>query len=79
MSKTYAGTLPLQLLQEVLYREPAERIQWLGKISDAEGSLYRRFFSPAHIRAASQVSSLPYITSNSPHAHTVYDLNAEDK
>ncbi|EIE22792.1 amidase [Coccomyxa subellipsoidea C-169] len=49
------GPLPLPLLQDVLYREPAERIQLLGKISDAEGSLYRRFFSPAHIRAASQI------------------------
>ncbi|BDA45622.1 probable allantoate deiminase [Coccomyxa sp. Obi] len=49
------GPLPIQLLQEVLYREPAERIQVLGKISDAEGSLYRRFFSPAHIRAASTI------------------------
>ena len=51
----FAGPLSIQLLQEVLYREPAERIQVLGKISDAEGSLYRRYFSPAHIRAASTV------------------------
>lgn len=55
---TFAGPLPIQLLQDVLYREPAERIQVLGKISDAEGSLYRRFFSPAHIRAASTVCVL---------------------
>ena len=47
--------LPAHLLKQILYEETAERIHALGKISDAEGSLVRTFFSPAHIRAASQV------------------------
>ena len=51
-----AGPLPAHLLKQILYEETEERIHALGRISDAEGSLVRTFFSPAHIRAASQVS-----------------------
>ncbi|CAK0782730.1 hypothetical protein CVIRNUC_005925 [Coccomyxa viridis] len=47
--------LPAHLLKQILYEETADRIHALGKISDAEGSLVRTFFSPAHIRAASQI------------------------
>lgn len=50
-----AGPLPAHLLKQIFYEETEERIHALGRISDAEGSLVRTFFSPAHIRAASQV------------------------
>ena len=50
-----AGPLSPHLLKQILYEETEERIHALGRISDAEGSLVRTFFSPAHIRAASQV------------------------
>lgn len=56
-----AGQLSIKLLRQVLYKEPAERIQVLGRISDAEGSLVRTFFSPAHIRAASQVDKVTFL------------------
>ena len=49
------GPLPAHLLKQILYEETEERLHSLGRISDAEGSLVRTFFSPAHIRAASQV------------------------
>jgi len=50
-----AEPLSAHVLKQILYEETEERIHALGKISDAEGSLVRTFFSPAHIRAASQV------------------------
>jgi len=52
-----AEPLSAHLLKQILYEETEERIHALGKISDAEGSLVRTFFSPAHIRAASQVAA----------------------
>ena len=50
-----AGLLEPKVLKQILYEEAGGRLQFLGRISDAEGSLERRFFSPAHIRAGSQV------------------------
>ena len=59
-----AGPLSPHLLKQILYEETEERIHALGRISDAEGSLVRTFFSPAHIRAASQVMMTPVTDAN---------------
>ncbi len=50
-----AGALEPRLLRQIFHDEASDRLEFLGRISDAEGSLVRTFFSPAHIRAASQV------------------------
>ena len=65
-----AEPLSPHLLKEILYEETEERIQALGKISDAEGSLVRTFFSPAHIRAASQVPASQLISLNNSDARS---------
>lgn len=44
------------LPQDVLVDEPVHRIKLLGKISDSPDALTRSFLSPAHTRAARQIS-----------------------
>lgn len=57
-----AGALEVRLLKQIFHDETSARLELLGRISDAEGSLVRTFFSPAHIRAASQVRTCVLLT-----------------
>ena len=71
-----AGPLEPKVLKQILYEEAGGRLQFLGRISDAEGSLVRTFFSPAHIRAASQVRPIRRLMIQHPRTAALHSQSA---